>query len=50
MMKMMNDENEVQKITAARTPMTSNRIVCVTCNQTFEKKHWWKKIYPERTH
>ena len=33
-----DEEDEVQEITAARTPMNKDKPVCVTCNQTFAKK------------
>ena len=33
------DSDEVQEITAARTPMKINRPVCVTCNQLIEEEH-----------
>ena len=31
-------EDEVQQITAARTPIKKNEPVCITCNQTFAMK------------
>ena len=31
----IGEEDEVQEITAARTPIKKKRPVCVTCNQTF---------------
>ena len=37
----MDDENEVQEITAASTPMKNNRPVCVIFNQTYMQ---WKHI------
>ena len=33
----IDDEDEVQASTVARTPMNKDRPVCVTCNQTFAK-------------
>ena len=30
----INDADEVQEITAARTPIKKNENVCVTCNKT----------------
>ena len=39
----IDDSDEVQEITAARTPMTINRPVCVTCNQTLSLKNGCKK-------
>ena len=35
--------DEVQEITAARTPMKINRPVCVTCNRTLALKNGCKK-------
>ena len=35
----IDDEDEVQASTVARTPMNKDRPVCVTCNQTFAKKN-----------
>ena len=43
------DDDEVQKITAARNPMKKNKPVCVTCYQTFAITNWLKK-YPGRAH
>ena len=40
----IDDEDEVQQITAARTPMKKNEPVCVTCNQAFAMKNWLKKL------
>ena len=42
----IDDGDEVQEITAARTSMKNNRPVCVTYNQTFAIKHGMKKTYP----
>ena len=39
----IDDSDEVQEITAARTPMKNNRPVCVTCNQTLALKNGCKK-------
>ena len=36
-----NDEDEVQEITAASTPMKKKKSVCVTCNQTFVTGNWF---------
>ena len=46
----IENEHEVQEITAARTPMKNNRSVCVTCNQTFVMKNGLKKTNPGRAH
>ena len=35
----INDSDEVQEITAARTPMKINKPVCVTYNQTLALKN-----------
>ena len=45
----INGEDEVQEITTARTPMKKNRLLTVTCNQTFALKDGLK-TYPGRTH
>ena len=45
----IDDEDEVQASTVARTPMNKDRPVCVTCNQTFAKKNELK-TYPGRPH
>ena len=46
----IDDENEVQEITAARTPLKNKRPMCVTCNQTFLMKIMLKKhIHEEHT-
>ena len=39
------DSDEVQEITAARTPMKKNWPVCVTCNQSLALKSGCKKTY-----
>ena len=39
----IGDEDEVQEITGAETPMKKKKPVCVTCNQTFAKKKWVEK-------
>ena len=44
----IDDEDEVQEITAARILMKKNRPVCVTCNPTFAIKKWVEKTYPGR--
>ena len=41
----IDDSDEVQEITAARTTMKKNRHVCVTCNQTLALKNVSKKNY-----
>ena len=46
----IDDEDEVQEITADSTPMKKNRPVCVTCNQTFTMENKFKKTYPGRSH
>ena len=43
----IDDEDEVQEITAARNPMKKNKAVYVTCNQIFAKKNWLKKHIQE---
>ena len=35
----IDDEDEVQKTTVARTPMKKSKSVCVTCYQTFAIKY-----------
>ena len=39
----IDDSDEVEKITAARTPMQNNRPVCVKCHQTLALKNGCKK-------
>ena len=46
----IEDSDEVQEITAARTPMKNNRPVCVTCDQTLALKNGCKKSYWARGH
>ena len=46
----IDDSDEVQEITAARTPMQNNRPVCVTCHQTLALKNGCKKTYRGRAH
>ena len=46
----IDDSDEVQEITAARTPMKNNRPVCVTCNQTLALKNGCNKTYRKRAH
>ena len=43
----IDDEDEVQEITAARTPIKKNKPVCETCNQTFAILYWLKKHIQE---
>ena len=43
----IDDSDEVQEITAARTQMKNNRSVCVTCNQTLALKTGCKKLIEE---
>ena len=43
----IDDEDEVQEITAASTPMKKNKPVCVKCNQTFTIESWLKKHIQE---
>ena len=43
------DEDEVQKITAARTPMKKNRPMCVTCNKKLAMKNGLKNISRKST-
>ena len=40
----IKDEDEVQEITAARTPMKKNWPLCVACNQTFAMKNVLKML------
>ena len=40
----IDDEDKVQEITVARSPMKINRPVCVTCNQTFTMRNGLKNI------
>ena len=40
----IDDSDEVQEITAARTPMKKNEPVCVTCNRAFAMKNRLKKL------
>ena len=40
----IDDADEVQEITAARTPMKKNKHVCVTCNKTLALKKGCKNI------
>ena len=46
----IDDSDEVQEITAARTPMKNNRPVCVRCNQTVALKNGCKQTYRGRAH
>ena len=43
-------EDEVQEITAARTLMKKNWLVCVACIQTFAMKNVFKNDTQERAH
>ena len=43
----IDDADEVQEITAARTPMKKNKHVCVTCNKTLTLKNVCKKHIKE---
>ena len=43
----IDDEDEVQEITAARILMKKNRPVCVTCNPTFAIKNGLTKHIQE---
>ena len=46
----IDDEDEVQEITAAITPMKKKKSVCVTCNRIFvTKKMGWKNISRKST-
>ena len=45
----IDDEDELQEITAAMTPMTKKKPVCVTCNQTFVTKNGFKNISRKST-
>ena len=42
-----DDEDEVQEITAASTPMKKNKPECLTCNQTFVMENRFKKHIQE---
>ena len=41
----IDDSDEVQEITAVRTPIKMNKPVCVTCNQALALKNVSKKTY-----
>ena len=43
----IDDEDEVQEITADSTPMKKNKPVCVICYQTFAMTNWFKKHIQE---
>ena len=43
----IDDADEVQEITAARTPMKKNKHVCVSCNKTLALKNGCKKHIKE---
>ena len=46
----IDDADEAQEITAAKTPMKKNKPVCVTCHQTLALKNGCKKTYRGRAH
>ena len=46
----IDDEDEVQEITAAKIPMKKNRPLCVACNQTFAMTNLFKNHTQERAH
>ena len=46
----VDDQEELQQITGARTPMKMCKPLCVICNQTFAMKNWVDKTYLERAH
>ena len=37
----IDDEDELQKITTASTPIKKSKPLCVTCNQTFAMRNWF---------
>ena len=39
----IDNDDEVQKITAAIPPMKKKKPVCVTCDETFKTENWLKK-------
>ena len=43
----IDDSDEVQEITASRTPMNNNRPVCVICPQTLALENWCKNFIKE---
>ena len=43
----IDDSDEVQEITAARTPMKKNRPVCLTCNQILALKKGVNQLIKE---
>ena len=45
----IDDEDEVQEITAARNRLIKNKAVYVTCNQTFAMKNGLRKISRKST-
>ena len=45
----IDNEDEVQEITAAITPMKKEMLVCVTSNQAFVTKNGLKNISRKRT-
>ena len=40
----IDDADEVQELTAARTPMKKNKHVCVTCKKTLALKNGCKNV------
>ena len=44
----IDDEDEVQEITAARTTMKKKMPVCLTCNQKFASQNGMKKHIQEQ--
>ena len=46
----IDDSEEAQKIKAARTPMKSNRPVCVRFNQKLALKNGCKKFFQGKEH
>ena len=44
----IDNEDEVQKITAVRKPLNNYKAVYVTCNQTFTMKNGFKNISRRR--
>ena len=45
----IDDEDEVQEITAAITPMKKKKPVYVTCYETFVMKKWFENICRKST-
>ena len=40
----IDDKDELQEMTASRTPIKKRKPVCVTCNPTFAIENWLKKL------